>query len=648
MQRPAIDRLRDEILEGKLNRRDVLKRSVALGLSAPIIAGLLAACGDDDDDTDTDTDTDTDSGQGEPTATTAAEEEPTEAESDEGEPTEAESEGEPTEAGAEEEPTEAEDGGGESAGQRGGGGKITLLYWQAPVILNQHLASGTKDYHATRVALEPLIEFDSDLNPIMVLATEFPSIENGLLAEDGTWVTWKLREGVKWHDGEDFNAEDVYFTWEYVTNEATTATTLGTYINIESAEIVDDYTITFTFKGPDPYWYQAFYGSSALVIPEHIFRDYVGEAARDAPANLMPIGTGPYRVVDFKPGDVVLYELFEDYWEPGKPFFDEVEIKGGGDAASAARAVLQTGEADWAWNLQLEPVVLDQLAAEGQGEVVSIPGGGTERLMIQFADPYTEVDGAFCEPGTEHPLFKDVRIRKALDLACPRDIIAEQLYGAGGIATAWGFDEPAKYTNPDITWEFDLEAAQALLDEAGFPDNFETTRLLYQTSTNTVRQKHQEILKQNFEQLGFSVELKSVDAAIYFSSDAGNPDTAGHFYADLEMHTNGPGPYPVTWAERYRSDDLAQKSNNWAGSNAFRYVNPEYDKLHDQMRIELDEETQIEVFGQMWQIIKDDVVEIPQVARNSVAAMHNRIGNSTPSVWASTPVYDLKNWTLNE
>ena len=634
-----LDKLRDEVLTGRLSRRSVLKRATVLGLSAPVIASLLAACGEDEEEGG-DAPEPTAAGGGgvaQATATTADEaEEPTEAA---GEPTEASAE--PTEAEADAEPTEA----AADAGPRGGSGLLRLFYWQAPVILNPHLANGTKDFHASRVSLEPLAEWDADLNPILQLASEFPSVENETLAEDLTWAIWKLREGVKWHDGEDFNAEDVIFTYEYITNEENATTTIGRYETIESVEAMDDYTVRINFKAPTPAWYDPFVTSEGIILPEHVYRDFQGAESRNAPANLAPIGTGPFKVREFRPGDVVLYDLFEDYWDPGKPKIDEIEMKGGGDATGAARAVLQSGEADWAWNLQIEPQVLAEIEAGGLGEIDALPGGGTERVMINFADPNTEVDGARSEPSTQHPVFSDVRARRALALSCQRDVIAEQLYGPGGVAASNMYDEPQKFTNPDLTWEYDLDAAKALLDEMGFNGY----SLVYQTSINSVRQKTQEIIKQSLEQLGFQMEIKAVDSAVYFSTDQGNPDTAGKFYADLEMHTNGAGVYPATWFERYRTDEIAQKENGWTGSNYFRYSNPEFDALHDQVRVEVDEDRQVELFQEMLELVTNtDVVEVPLVNRTNLAAKSNRIQGYTGSPWASNPIHDLKNWTLED
>ena len=624
----GFDKLRTDVLAGQLSRRLVLKRAMALGLSAPVIAGLLAACGDDEEEAGSDPTSPSSTG-GDSDATT---------EPDAGDATEAT---EDSEGDAAETPADVGSGGG----QRGGGGQVRLLYWQAPTIINPHLAQGTKDYHASRVCLEPLIEFDDDLNPMFYLATEYPSIENETLAEDGTWAIWKLREGVKWHDGEDFNAEDVKFTFDWIVSEGNSATTLGVYINIESVEIVDDYTVRINFKSPDPVWFDPFRGHNGLILPEHVFRDYMGAEGRNAPANLMPIGTGPYQVVDFRPGDVVVYEIFMDYWEEGKPFFDSVEMKGGGDAAAAARSVLQTGEADWAWNLVVEPQVLNQLLEAGQGELSVTPGVSYERILINFADPLTEVDGAFAEPSTEHPIFSDRRIRKALDLTIPRDVVREQLYGEGDEASAALLPNMGVLESPNITFEYDPEAAQALLDEAGF-SGFD---IVFQTSNSPVRQRNQEILKAEWEKLGFTVELKVVESSVYFSGDVGNPDTTSHFYADLEMYTTSPSsPLPISYLERWRSDDIAQQSNSWSGSNYSRYSNPRIDEWHDELKGTLDEDRQVELVHQITETVWEDVVEMTVVAVASKAAKSNRIAGHVNYVWQYSPMPQLKDWTLNE
>ena len=238
-----------------------------------------------------------------------------------------------------------------TAGARGSGGTVRILMWQGPTILNPHLNTGTKDTIASRIALEPLITIGGDGTITPVLAAEVPSRENGGISADGKTITYKLKQGVKWADGQPFSAEDVAFTYEFLINKETTATTVGTYLAVDRVEAVDPQTVRMMFKEPAPGWYAPFAGTNGQILPKHVMKDYVGANARNAPFNLKAFGTGPYMVEDFRPGDLVTYTVNPNYREPNKPFFNRVEIKGGGDAPSAASAVFETGEIDYAWNL---------------------------------------------------------------------------------------------------------------------------------------------------------------------------------------------------------------------------------------------------------------------------------------------------------
>ncbi|MGB5974102.1 MAG: ABC transporter substrate-binding protein, partial [Nodosilinea sp.] len=173
---------------------------------------------------------------------------------------------------------------------------LRLLYWQAPTILNPHFSSGFKDSEASRITLEPLASFDAEGNMVLFLAAEEPSLDNGGVAEDGTSVTWKLKEGITWSDGTPFTAEDVVFTYEFIVNPEVATVNAGSYELIERVEALDDTTVQITFKEPNPAWYLMFTGTEGMVLPKHMFAEYNGANGREAPANTMPVGTGPYRV----------------------------------------------------------------------------------------------------------------------------------------------------------------------------------------------------------------------------------------------------------------------------------------------------------------------------------------------------------------
>ncbi|HEV3494599.1 MAG TPA: ABC transporter substrate-binding protein, partial [Reyranella sp.] len=215
--------------------------------------------------------------------------------------------------------------------KRGGGGLLKVLWWQGPTLLNPHFAVGTKDQDGSRLFYEPLAGWDGDGNLRPVLAEAIPGREDGTLAADGKSVTWKLKKGVTWHDGKPFTADDVVFTWEYSKNPATATVTVGSYKDVV-VEKIDDYTVVVKFPQPTPFWADAFVASAGSIIPKHLFADYIGDKSRDAPTNLKPVGTGPYKFKDFKPGDMVAGVINTAYHMENRPYFDAIEMKGGGDA----------------------------------------------------------------------------------------------------------------------------------------------------------------------------------------------------------------------------------------------------------------------------------------------------------------------------
>ncbi len=540
------------------------------------------------------------------------------------------------------------------------GGTLKLLWWQAPTILNSHLSQGTKDFDASTPVLEPLAAMGPDGKPVPRLAAEVPTVDNGGVSKDLKTVTWKLKQGVKWSDGSDFTADDVVFTYQYIADKATAATTAETAEGVESVEAKDPYTVVITWKEPNPNPYQLFVSTLGHIIQKNQFKDYTGEKAKDAPGNLKPIGTGPYKVVDFKPGDVVIYEANELYREKGKPFFKQVQLKGGGDATSAARAVFQTGDVDYAWNLQVEATVLNQLLQGGKGELVTAVSPNVERLLVNFADPNKEVNGARSEPSTKHPFLSDLKVRQALAMACDRKTIADQLYGAGlaGEATTNIITAPPKYNSPNTAKmdvaQFDIAKANQLLDEAGWTKGSDGIRqkngvkmkILYQTTINPVRQKTQDIIKKGWEQLGIQVELKTVDAKVFFSSDVGNPDTAAKFYADIEMFTDGSEqPDQTNYLADWISSQIAQKSNEWRGNNYERYSNPKYDDLYAQYAKETDDDKRTAMVIQLNDILISDVVIIPLVARKApVSGRSKQLQGIVPNPWESE-LWNIADWT---
>jgi peptide/nickel transport system substrate-binding protein len=567
MKEHELRALIDKVKDGKLTRRSFVNRMLALGLTAPIASQMLDFCGV-------------------ARADTKFNYKPT---------------------------------------KRGGGGALRILWWQGPTLLNPHFATGTKDQDGSRIFYEPLAGWDSDGNLVPALAAEIPSRENGSLAADGKSVIWKLKKGVKWHDGKPFTADDVVFTWEFSADPATATVTSGTYKDVK-VEKIDDFTVRVLFDKPTPFWADAFVGTAGQIIPKHLFVDYKGAKSREAPTNLKPVGTGAYKFVDFKPGDMIRAEANPDYHVPNQPYFDTLELKGGGDAVSAARAVLQTGEYDYAWNMQVEDAILKRLETGGKGVINVVPGGNIEHIQLNTTDPWTEVDGERSSLKTKHPTLSDPAVRQALMLLVDRKSVEEHIYGRTGVATANFLNNPERFRSKITKFEFNIAKANELLDKAGWKRGADGIRekdgkklkFVYQTSINAPRQKNQAIVKQAAQQAGIDMELKSVVASVFFSSDVANPDTYPKFYADIQMYTTTMSqPDPDRFMNQFCSWEAATKENKWQGRNPSRIRNEEYDKLYRDSQGELDPVKRAAMFVRMNEIVvgeKDGVI-IPVVYR---------------------------------
>jgi peptide/nickel transport system substrate-binding protein len=414
---------------------------------------------------------------------------------------------------------------------------------------------------------------------------------------------------------------------------------------------MDSHTVRITFHKPTPFWADAFVGGNGLIIPKHLFAPFKGAKSREAPANLKPVGTGPYVFVDFKPADMVRGRMNPDYHEANRPFFDAVEMKGGGDAVSAARAVLQTGEFDHAWNVLVEDEILQRLEKDGKGRVVFVPTGGIEHIQLNQSDPWTEVDGERANARSRHPTLTEPPVREALSLLVDRQSIQQHILGRLAVATPNFLNRPAPFRSPNNMVEFSIEKASRVLDAAGWKRGPDGTRAkdgrklkyVFQTSINAPRQKIQQVIKQACGKAGIDLELKAVASSVYFSSDEANPDTDGKFYADLQMYTVGQGqPDPKFLMNQFVSWEICGKANKWQGRNRTRWRSEDYDRLYREAEVELDPVKRAALFIRMNDLVVRSHVVLPVANRNGAGARSNRM-RSLLSGWDNT-TWLLKDW----
>lgn len=527
--------------------------------------------------------------------------------------------------------------------KRGGGGALKLIYWQAPVHLNPHFAGGTKDQDASRIFYEPLAGWDGEGNLIPTLAAEIPSRQNGGVSADSKVVTWKLKKGVTWHDGKPFTADDVVFTAAYTGDAATATVSVATYKDLK-VEKVDSHTVKVTYPKATPFWAEALTGIFGCILPKHVFEAFSGAKSRENPANTKPVGTGPYKIVDFKPGDTLRAEAYAGYHVPNQPFFDTLELKGGGDALSAARAVLQTNEYDMAWNLAVEDELLKRLEASGKGRMEFYAGSDIEFVSLNVTDPWNEVDGERASAKSKHPAFSDKALRTAMGLLLDRKSVQEVIYGRGAVTTSNFLNNPPRFRSPNTKYEFNIDKAIQTLEAAGWKKGADGIRakgnvklkFVFQTSVSQPRQKCQAIFKDACTKAGIDLELKSIVPAVFFGSDAANPDTYQKFWADMQMFTTTMGsPDPQIFMEQFTTGQLSQKANKWSSRNLARWTNPEFDAAHQAAQVEFDPVKRAALFIKMNDLVVNDGYIIPLFARPRPYGVVNKLAPIF-SAWDNT------------
>ena len=536
--------------------------------------------------------------------------------------------------------------------------EVTILYWQAPSILNPYLSGGTKDFDAATLILEPLASIAPDGTLVPDLAESIPTLENGGVSEDLTTITWKVKEGVVWSDGSPLTLDDFIFTWQYCTHEEGGCSSTQFFEDVVNMEDIGDNQLKITFGVPKPYPYNPFVSQSSVVLNSQQFADCMGiNMAACTEQNFGPIGTGPFMVEEFRPNDVVTYVANPNYREEGKPYFDRVIFKGGGDAESAARAVLETNEADYAWNLQISPAVLTGMEAAGNGQVVVAFSSSVERLMLNQTDvsPDNPNRSVWMEDGSNaHPFLTIPEVADAMSLAIDRNIIAEQLYGAGGQAACNVVNgPPVNVSETYLGCSQDIDAANQILDDAGIVDsdgdgvreaNGMPLNVTYQTSTNAVRQSTQALIKQWWGQIGIETELRNLSASVFFGGDPASPDTYQKFYTDVQMFTSGTaGPDAETFMVRWICGKAPGPDNGWLGRNVPRHCDAEYDRLFTELTVTGGIEARAELVKAMNDILIENGAIIPLVFRGSVSAHSNSLGGVDMNGWDSE-MWNVQDW----
>ena len=535
---------------------------------------------------------------------------------------------------------------------------LRILYWQAPSIPSAYQSGGIKDIDAAAITVEPLAKYDPDGNIVPALAAVVPTIENGGVSGDLTSITWKLKKGIMWSDGSEMTTDDVVFTWAYCTDPETGCTSDSAFDGISEVEAIDNVTVKVTFDAPTPYPYNAFVGSGTPIISKAQFEGCIGTSTSECDEQLnAPIGTGAYRIVSFTPNEQAVYER-NPFYRDDEPYFDRVELVGGGDALTAARSVLEAGEADYAWNLQIEPDTLEGIAAQGNGVVITAFSSLVERIVLNQTNP----DRALGDDRSEylggrnpHPFLSFPPIRSAMSMAIDRSLISERLYGFAGRPTCNLITGPPIYVSSanDACLDQDIADAKRTLDENGVLDtdgdgvreyDGMPLQIVFQTTTNDVRQETQELVKDWWSQIGIGVEIMHHDAGLFFGGDPIDDAeyTYRRFFADVQMYANGPGIDPQEYLSDAICDHIPTRDDNWSLGNIARGCNPEYDDVYARLSRTPIGEERAELVKRLNDIYVQSYYEIPLVDRGLVSAHLDTLKGVRMNAW------DSELWNIGE
>ena len=549
---------------------------------------------------------------------------------------------------------------------RGAGKELRILLPQIPTGAAPHSARSTADNLAAAPVIEPLMHLLSNGTLIPNLIEAVPTIANGMLAKDYGSVTFTFLKDLTWSDGEPVTADDLVFTWKWVTTPDNQSSSSAIWGAIAKIEATNAQTAVVTFTQPVANWFEPFTGNDrGSLYPSHSFENY--PTNRNDAFLTAPIGTGPYVITDFSQSGEITYAINDRFRDPGKPYFRSISLSVNGDPNMAANAVM-AGTSDFAWRLQLDPGTFSEHpAADDAGALAATPGSYVERLRFNFSDSVKIVRGEKSQKDTPHPIFSDPAVRRALSIAVNRGQISARIYGTGEHPTANVLVGLSSYTSTNTGWEFDLDKANQMLDAAGWVLDGETRSkdgvdLVFEicSYTNAVLQQILELIQKDFAKIGAKMTIKQIDPGAFLSIDAGEEQSFYHMYWDSGLWTDGTfTAYPLNFMRRWyageNGENTSQKANSWLVereayddgviANTQRYTNADYDALYEKLEKTLDLKEANTLLIKMNDLLVEDAVEIPIVVRSDSYALANRLRADNLALGAfAVPLWNIANW----
>lgn len=496
--------------------------------------------------------------------------------------------------------------------------------------LNPVLSESSYETDIMNGIFSTLIKVTDELVLIPHLLEEMPEV-----SEDGQEFTFKLRQGVKFHDGKELTAEDVKFTYEMKMAEGNTVPSRLMWEKIDTFEIIDPYNFTITLKELDVTWLQGWAYSEAFIIPKHIvepeFTAGGNELTKGGEFGRAPIGSGPYKFVEWKTSEYIKLEANPDFFL-GEPQIKQVIFKVVPDT-NAMLAQFSNGEVD----------IYDRAQPNQYKELLSMKEGGMNIEVHNYPSFMYE----HADFNLRKPVFQDKAVRQALNYAFPKESFIENVLD--GVGTVAHSDTPPMSWayNPNVKqYEYNPEKAIQILEEAGWKLNADGIRekggvklefTMNTTSGNAIREQFQEIAKQEWEAIGAKVEIQNYEPATLF----------GDILQKMEFDL-----ISFAWISGFDPDaktlwhSTQKPTADNSGQNYVGFENARVDELLDAGLKEIDQEKRIAIYHEIQEIMSEEVPYLFVYFYNSITAVPSNLKNFKPNPTQANSTWNIYEWEL--
>lgn len=358
------------------------------------------------------------------------------------------------------------------------GKDITIAVADNFISMDPHDTNDTLSYSAQKTMLEGLVGFDKDMKVVPVLAESYEA------NEEATEFTFKLKQGIQFHDGTSFNAEAVKANIDRLANPDNNLKRHSLFAVVKETQVVDEYTVKVVLKEPFGAMVNTFAHPAAMMISPKALATHGKDVARN------PVGTGPFKFAEWEQSDHLKVVKNDSYWQEGKPKVDSITFKPTPENGARV-AMLQTGEADFIY-----PVPTEQ--AESINGKDGIVVDNNPSIIVRYLSMNT----------TKKP-FDDPKVRQAINYAINKDAFLKVVMNGFSSKLNSVIAPNTQFYSQQEEYGFNIEKAKELLKEAGYENGFETK---VWGSNNSTTQKGMEFIQQQLSQIGVKVEVVPMES----------------------------------------------------------------------------------------------------------------------------------------